>query len=371
MTEPTALPPPEPTPSEHLDAQPPEPPASPARSSLLPWLTGAGFLIVAAALFWVWRHSIVPPQAAVQIDALTRQVVALQARLTELERRPAPPDSSDLAPLTARVTALEQRLPQGVDLARLTARVTALEQHPQSPSSDLAPLAARVTTLEQRPASQAAASPPPPDLAPLEARITQLEAKQEASTHWATRVGTLENTEQTLQADFNRQMRMDETRLAANEKAHQQAAHVQAASLALAAGQRLGNLGAAPPALARFANVDPPTEAALRLAFPDAAREALAASRPATEGKPALARLWAEAQELVTIRQGDHVLVGDPAAGTLERARIALNAGDLAGAAAEIATLQGAAAKAMAEWLTQARALLEARAALVAWAASG
>ena len=83
-----------------------------------------------------------------------------------------------------------------------------------------------------------------------------------------------------------------------------------------------------------------------------------------------LARLWAEAQELVTIRQGDHVLVGDPAAGILERARIALNAGDLAGSAAEVATLRGAAAEAMAEWLAQVRALLEARAALVAWAAS-
>jgi hypothetical protein len=300
-------------------------------------------------LFWVWRHPIVPSQPAMQIDALTHEVATLQARLTHLEQRPQP---------------------QSVDLAPLAARVTALEQRPQPTGTDLAPLVARVTTLEQRPALPAPAALPAPDLAPIDARITALEARQDASSHWTARVSTLENTEQILQADLTRQMKVDETRLAASEKAQRQASLVQAASLALAAGQRLGNLPAAPAALARFANVNPPTEAALRLAFPGAAREALAASQPATEGKPMLARLWAEAQELVTIRQGDHVLVGDPAAGILERARIALNAGDLAGSAAEVATLRGAAAEAMAEWLAQVRALLEARAALVAWAAS-
>ena len=43
----------------------------------------------------------------------------------------------------------------------------------------------------------------------------------------------------------------------------------------------------------------------------------------------------------------------------------------LPAAVAEVATLQGAAAQAMSAWLAQARSLLEARAALAAWAASG
>jgi hypothetical protein len=55
----------------------------------------------------------------------------------------------------------------------------------------------------------------------------------------------------------------------------------------------------------------------------------------------------------------------------LEHARIALEAGDVAAAVAEVGTLQGAAAQAMAGWLAQARALLDARAALAGWAASG
>ena len=79
----------------------------------------------------------------------------------------------------------------------------------------------------------------------------------------------------------------------------------------------------------------------MRLSFPPAAREALAAAHPAPDGAPLLTRLWAQAQELVTIRQGDHVLVGDPAAGVLARAQAALDAGDLPTAVTEVATLRG------------------------------
>ena len=285
-------------------SQPTEPAAEPQetppaaeptrRWHLLPWLTGAGFVVVAGALIWLWQHPSVPPVSSEQTDALARQFGALEARVSRLEQRP-PPQVPDLGPLTARVNALEHRPPP---------------EAATTPPPDLAPLERRVVALEQR---------QPPNLAPLEARI----------------------------------------------------AAVQAAGLALAAGQKLGDLPGVPPALARFADTPPPTEAALRLAFPAAAREALAAAHPATENKPLLTRLWARAQDLVTVRQGDTVLVGDPAAGVLEHARTALDAGDLAAAVTGVATLQGAAAQAMAPWLAQARALLAARAALAAWAASG
>jgi hypothetical protein len=162
-----------------------------------------------------------------------------------------------------------------------------------------------------------------------------------------------------------------EGRLAASEKAARRIPVVQAATMALAAGQKLGDLPGAPPALARFADAAPPTEAALRLAFPQAAREALAVSHPASEGQPLLTRLWAQAQDLVTIRQGDRVLIGDPAAGVLAHARADLEAGDLAAAVADVAKLEGAAAQAMSAWLAQARSLLQARDALAAWAAAG
>lgn len=312
-------------------AEPPEAPATePAkRPPLLPWLTGAGFLILAVALIWVWRHPALPPVSGDPTDPLARQLSGLEARVSRLEQRPQP-QSPDLGPLNARVATLEQRPPP--------------QAAAPAPAPDLGPLERRVTTLEQR---------QPPDLAPLEARIA-----------------ALENTSRTIESNLSLRMQADENRLTASEKAAQRIPLVLAATLALAAGQKLGDLPGAPPALARFANTAPPTEAGLRLAFPQAAREALAAAHPATEDQPLLTRLWAQAQDLVTIRQGDRVLVGDPVAGVLQRARVALDAGDLAAAAAEIGALQGTAAQAMAAWLAQARSLLEARAALVTWAAS-
>jgi hypothetical protein len=337
--EPPAPPPPE-TPAE--PDLPPPPEQAPKRA-VLPWLSGAGFLILAAALVWVWRYPYIEPPAATQADALAQPLTTLEARLARLEQRPvaAPTPSGqipDLTPITSRVAALEQR---------------------QVPN--LAPLEARTAALEAR----------PPADSQLAGRIDALSA----------RADSLDTALRAAQSDLVRRLDADEARIAAAERSAGQiaaladregrVARVQAAQVALNAGQRLGDVSGAPPALARFANAPPPTEAALRLAFPSAAREALTAARPPSEGKPLLARLWAETQDLVTVRQGDRVLVGDPAAGVLARARAALDAGDLAGAVAAVATMTGAPADAMAGWLADARSLLEARAALAEWAAHG
>jgi hypothetical protein len=289
---------------------------------------------------WVWQHPAVPPVSTEATDALVRRISALEERVARLEQRPVP-GTPDLRPLDARLTALEQRPSQ--------------EASPGAPSADLRPLEARLAGLEQR---------QPADLQPLENRFTALEARQQqADAGLSARIASLENADRAMQADLAH--RADAATAAAKH-----IALVEAAAQALAAGQKLGDVPGAPPALARFTDADPPTLASLRLAFPAAAREALGASRPPTEGKPLMTRLWAQAQDLVTVRQGDHVLVGDPAAGLLERARTALDAGDLGAAVADIGSLQGAAAQAMAEWLAQARALLAARAALTAWARS-
>ena len=146
---------------------------------------------------------------------------------------------------------------------------------------------------------------------------------------------------------------------------------LHAATQALNAGRRLGSLPNAPPALARFATVDPPTESGLRQAFAVAGSAALAASQPKLDGKPFLDRALARAEALITVRQGDHVLIGDPASGILARARTALDTGDLTGAVNAAAALTGPAAAAMAPWLTDARALIEARAALLTLADNG
>jgi hypothetical protein len=319
------------TPPPDAPAEPPPSPAEPPRRGRwLPWLTGAGFIVVAAALIWVWRHPWPLPQSSEPTEALVRQLSTLESRVARLEQRPTP-QAPDLAPLNGRITALEQR--------------PAPQPGTSAPAPDLAPLEMRIAALEHR---------QPPDLGPLEARIAAMEG-----------AGRSLHTEQQVR------LQADEARIGKVEEAARRLPLVLSATLALAFGQRLGDLPGAPPALARFSDASPPTVAELRIAFRQAARNALASAQPAAEGKPLLARLWAQAQDLVTIRQGDHVLIGDPVAGVLERARAALDAGDLAEAVSQVASLQGAPAQAMAGWLGQARSLLDARAALAAWAASG
>jgi hypothetical protein len=337
MTEPPELPPP-----ETQDGSAPQPaPRRVSKWDLLPWLAAAGFLALTAALVWVWLHRPDQPPAVAEAGAEAEQFGALETRVARLEQRPVPP-TPDLGPLTARLSALEQR--------------------------------------------PAAASGQAANLAPLETRIAALEAKQQADSQMAGRIDalsaradSLETTQRAGQSDLARRLDADEARLAAIERSTSQIpaladragrlARVQAIRLALDSGQKLGEIPGAPASLARFANTAPPTEPGLRLAFPQAAREALSAARPASDGKPLLARVWDEAQDLVTVRQGDRVLVGDPAAGVLARARTALDAGDLSGAVAAVASLNGAPAQAMAGWVAEARALLDARAALAEWAA--
>jgi hypothetical protein len=141
-------------------------------------------------------------------------------------------------------------------------------------------------------------------------------------------------------------------------------AQLQAASAALEAGKPLGAIAGAPPALARFATVAPPTEASLRLSFPAASRAAAQASAPSTEGLSLTDRMLQQVQALVTIREGDKVLIGAPAAHVLAQAQARLDAGDLAGAVATLDELDPGAARAIAGWRDQAQALLDARAAL-------
>ncbi len=315
-------------PSQPLSLAPP--PA--ARDPLLPWLCGLGFLVLAGAIGFVWWSAQQPqPQSQPQSSA---DLQALQDRIARLEQRPVP-GSPDLGPLTARVAALEQR-----------------------PASDLAPLEVRVAALEKQVGTAGR----------LDAQVdAQLGAM-------STRIDALAGRDQTAIGDLGRRLDTDEVRLTALEHATaqitaaaQQAARlarIQAAEAALAAGQPLGDLPNAPSAVAHFAAANPPTEASLRLAFPAAEQAALAASRPDMDDKPFLARMLAHAGDLVTVRQGDRVLMGDPAAGVLARAHTALAAGDLAGAVEAVSSLSGPAATAMTGWLGNAKALLAARAGL-------
>ncbi len=298
-------------------AQRPEP-APPPRHGWA-WLAVAAIVVLAVSQAALWVRVLAPPSASGPLD---QRVEAIEARVAALERRPVPTAGGQPAP--APVAAAHP--------------VPALGSTGAAP--DLGPLEARIAALEQRPA-------PAPAPNPSDSFAPRLTADE-------TRLATLEKTAEVPAALADRTNRI---------------ARIQAAFIALSAGRPLGDLPGAPPALARYAAAAPPTEAALRLSFPAAAQAALAADHPAAGEKPFLQRIWAEAQDLVTIRQGEHVLVGDPAAGLLAHAQTALDAGDLAGAVAAVATLSGPAAQLLAPWLDRARGLLAARAALADLAA--
>lgn len=230
-------------------------------------------------------------------------------------------------------------------------RMAALEaQTGQRTAAVEAQLGQRTTALETQIKDRSAA---------LETQVGQRVAAAEASL--GDRLGAAERSLQRLSALEGRTARL---------------AAVDGLQRALSSGQPLGpslsRVDDPPQALARFAQAAPPTEASLRLSFEDAARSARGASDAASSmpaqpdgSRPgvvdsALARLGG----LVTVRRGEQVVWGDAAEAELERARRALDAGDLEGSLGYIGKLPPAARTAMDPWTEQARALLAARNAL-------
>lgn len=401
MTDPI-LPDPDPTPGPAADPAPLPPErvrvddaVQRRRRDPLPWFYVLGFLILAGAIFYLYQNPAVPSgiqREAVRVDTLQQQVQKLNDRLAQVEARPAAapvdlaplnreiaalqarPAAPSLGPLEARIAAVEARpAPQPPNPGPLEGRVAALESRPAPPTVNLAPLDGRVAALEGRP------PPPPVNLAPLESRIAAVEARPIPPpvdlAPLTSRVDALGGRLDTLDpriASLEQQEKQSAGQLGAVAERSQRISRVQAAMVALDSGQRLGDVPDAPPAVARYAQDAPPTEQALRGSFDRAAEAAQHAGQPAIMDKQSFGgRLWARAQQAVTVRQGDNVVVGDPLAGVLGRARQLLDAGDLAGAVTAVDTLTGPPAAAMADWAGQAHGLLDARKALSGLAARG
>jgi hypothetical protein len=306
MTEQPLLPPPD----ETLEGVGPLPKTP--RRDLVPWLYGLGFLVLAAAIFYLWQYPSIPGEPAadaVAIQTVEQRLADIDARLARLDQRPIP----DLGKITARVDALDGRV---TDQTQLASRVDTLS--------------GRIESLSGR------------DQTGLDAMTQQLDAL-------TGRVAAVESNAGSLDAVTKRLNHI---------------ARLQEASLALAAGRPIGDLPNAPEALARYAHAAPPTEAQLRVRYPRDEQAALAAKQSDDSDAPFVGRVWERAQGLITIRRGDDIVVGNAAAIILTQAHAALEAGDIAGAVNAVEALRGQPAQAMANWLTDAKALLSARSAL-------
>ncbi len=416
-----------------VEGPPPQP-----RRDFLPALYLLGFLVLAGALFYLYRNPSTPAgmeQQTARVDTLQQQLDALGGRLNELERRPAP--TVNLGPLDARIAGLEPRLsaveqrpvpvPQpdfGPITAQLEASVSKQDAALSKQASTLQDLGDRLGAVEGRVATaekqDAASFQGLADrlgavegqvaamqvqdvasfqglterLGAVEGQVAAVEKQDAAGLQGVTdrlgavegRVAVMEKQDAASSQGLTERLGTVEGRVAAVEKQDsaiagqlggvaeraQRISRTQVAAAALEAGQKLGEIPGAPPALARFAFNAPPTEAGLRLSFTSAAEAAQNASQPgAMEGQPFASRLWTRAQQSLSVRQGDRVVLGDPVAGLLAHARQALEAGDLSGAVSTLDGLTGPAAAAMADWVSQARALLDARSALATMAARG
>ena len=357
---------------------------------------------LAGGIYWSWSHPKPGNEAPALQPAPDSAVVDLQAKLRSLSDRldkleNAPPPAPAAAPAAP---AAPTNPDAAADLAKrlddMSAHIETLTTRQDQQASEVA------KALEIAGQHPPDAAPPPPDhaaqdastaqaqqqLADLGSKMDQALSQEKTSLDTLDqRLGKLEqagqNAEQAnaAQAQDSTQIAALDARIGKLEQGEGQiqgatkdatlAVKLEAAQVALAGGQPLGELPGAPPALARFATTAPPTEAALRAQFADASAAILAASRPEEVQKSFFARALARVEQSVTVRRGDQVIVGDPAAGIVARAQIALNNGDLKGAVDALSALSGHAAEAAKPWLAQARALLDARAALVALAAHG
>jgi hypothetical protein len=365
----------------HTHESVPEPVGGPR---LWPRVVGVLILLIGAGGVWIWQNpgfvqssmrSLFPGAAG--RDTGAAEIKALETRVTRLEQRPSPADLAqrldaleqhqlsagesqvDLRPLLARLNALEARSVEGrsAAVAPPTSPSAAPAQTPVGP--DLQPVLARLDALEKQQAQTTA------DPAKVDTLASRVDAARDSAAEVRGKLDTMEHRLSELAAN--------QTNLATSSDRSGRIARVEAADMALAAGKPLGTIPDAPPALTRFATSAPPTEASLRLAFVPASQAALRVSQPDTEGKPFLDRVLARLQDfrLITVREGDHVVIGNSTAATLSRAQVLLDAGDLAGAAREVGSLSGPPAEKMAPWLADAKALQAAREALASLAESG
>jgi predicted nucleic acid-binding Zn-ribbon protein len=325
-------------------------------------------------------------QAADQAASLTQQAAALPAqlqalsdRIDKLEKAPppapvagTPPDLGDLTKrvddLAAKVEALASRpvetggQPTAAPSPDLDATKQALATASQAINANKQALA----DLNQRVADAFGAQKTAVDqlgtridkldtgTGQLDARLSKLE---QGAGQIGARLGKVE-----AGAGVASQIQKDTTRVV-------RVAQVQAAIVALEEGRPLGKIDGAPPELARYATTALPTEAALRESFPALAKHARDVSVPDLSGKSFWARALTRMQQSVTVREGEDVLVGDPAAGILTDAGHHLDIGDLAGTVKTLTHLGGPAAKVMKPWEDDATALIAARTALAALAA--
>jgi len=254
-----------------------------------------------------------------------------------------------LAPLDARLTAIESAAPS----AEITGRIAALES---LSATDIAPLSARVATLEAAGLDAQALSAA---IAPINTRIAQIEADIAAQARTAVEAA-LANARAEVEAQAA-SLSSREGNVAAAQALAELVAAAESGEPQPEALSVLAEVTTLPEDLALFSD-GVVTLAALQTGFAPAAREALSAVAP-----PPDAPLSDRVLNFLRNQTGARSLAprdGDTTDAVLSRAEAALRQGEVAAALLELDALSEGPAATMAGWQAQAEARLQAMAAL-------
>lgn len=343
------------------------------RQRLLPLLTLAGFVILAGGIAYLWTRPVpmpalppIPPDQSGVVAALKSEITSVQSALYALDTR----ERADVAALHEAIATIPTN-PSGSGQTTASASAPAAPAAPAAAGTDdaIASLKAQLAQLQAAQTQATQNLPTASAVATLSSRLDSVAQKQGADADalrqqldgLKSQIGALDSQAQSLTQSTKA--------LPALSAQSDRLTRLLRVEAALTAGAPLGDIPNAPPALTRFATAAPPTEAALVLSYPEAAQAAAKAGGPTIENRGFWRTIWLRVQNLVTVREGDRVLVGDPTAGVLAHAQRLLVAGDLPGALTVLKTLQGPAAAAMADWIAQAQSLVDARQALAQMAA--
>ena len=339
-----------------VSSSPPPPPPAPKRS-IFPLLLGG----VLAGGIGFGAQTLLDQGAPAGPD-----VAGLEAEVAELRAAlAAQPAPADLSPLEAELAALRDQItdlpaPEAVTASEdLNAAVDQLRaEFAQAEGIDLAPLESRIQELADILAQQQ----------------TTLDSTDTRMTDLQTGLQDTDARMTALQADLDDLRDLAERRVVEAEAAID-AARAQSGLDSLRAAletgvpyrdavARLTDAGVAvPDAIAGPADGGVATVEALQEGFDDAARNALRVALQDAPTESASDRIGNFLRAQVGARSTVPRAGDDPDA-VLSRAAAAMEAGDLAGALAEIEALPDPAQAAMGEWLHAARARIAAQAAL-------
>ena len=310
-----------------------------------------------------------------QIAAQANEIASLKTDLTSLANRPVPDPSAEIATLRA---GLEERLAESSAAVDPAPAIAAVKGDLQG---TIAALDARLTEVEKRPVG-ADGGASPTALAAFEREIQalrdQVAAGPGANAAMPAQIETAVNDAKAQLADATKaaeQLKADAAKAGRAAVISVALGRIRAAldggGPYTSALDDLQNAGVEVPAdLAALAATGIPSLADMQRRFPDAARQALEAALRATASQggwgdrvASFFRVQTGARSL-TPRDGD-----DPDA-VLSRAGAAVDAGNIADALVELAKLPDAVQAPLAPWIADARARESAKASVAALAAA-